>query len=83
MNYVLNYIGFQILNVYLLANLLTWPIGLGLGNVVKLFLFDVDQALHLVTTVFVRPVGFFATGVLELVWGGCVGKITDVVLINF
>ena len=49
----------------------------------KLFLFDVDQALHLVTTVFVRPVVFFATGVLELVWGGCVGKVTDVVLINF
>ena len=57
------FIGFKMLkvfNVYVLVDPLAVSDGLELINVVKLFLLDIDQTLHLVATILVRPAGIFA-----------------------
>jgi hypothetical protein len=45
----------KVFNVDVLVDPLAVSDGLELVNVVKLFLFDIDQTLHLVVTILVRP----------------------------
>ena len=68
----------KVFNVDVLVDPLAVSDGLELVNVVKLFLFDIDQTLHLVVTILVRP-----ARIISIFRGWNVWKVTVIILFNF